>query len=118
MLGAVEQDIRRLHVAVDEPTRMSRVERRGDLSADGDGAGRLERALGSKERSEVGAVHEPHREIQAAVDVARVVDRDTFGCSSDMTSSVSRAKRSRNRSSSAREGATSFSATGRFKRRS
>src|SRR5262249_14584104 len=31
---------------------------------------------GSEERSEVGAVHEPHREVQTAVDVAGVVDRN------------------------------------------
>ena len=37
---------------------------------------RLERALGAQEQAEVGAVNEPHREVDATIDVAGVVDRD------------------------------------------
>ena len=76
VLRAVEQDVRRLDVAVHETARVRGVERCGDLRADGDRPGRLERALRSEQRAKVGAVHEPHREIDTAVDVAGVVDRD------------------------------------------
>ena len=61
---------------MDEPAGVRCVERRGDLRADRDRPGRLERALGPEQGAEVAAVHEPHREVDAAVDVARVVDRD------------------------------------------
>src|SRR5262249_49331661 len=74
MAGLVEQDIRRLHVPMHESLRVRSVERRGDLSADRDGWRRLERALCAQERTEVGPVYEPHREVDAAVDVAGVVD--------------------------------------------
>ena len=76
MAGLVEQDVRRLHVPMHEPSRVRGVERRRDLPADGGDARRLERALCAQERAEVGPVDEPHREVNAAVDVTGVVDRD------------------------------------------
>ena len=69
VLRAVEQDVRRLDVAVHESARVRRVERCGDLRADRDRPRRLERALRSEQRAEIDAVHEPHREIDTAVDV-------------------------------------------------
>ena len=76
MLRAVEQDVRRLDVAVHETAGVCGVERCGDLRADGDRPSRLERALRSEQRAKIDAVHEPHREIDTAVDVTCVVDRD------------------------------------------
>jgi hypothetical protein len=61
---------------VHEPTRVRGVERRGNLRTDRHRASRLERSRGPKKRTEVGAVYEPHREIDVAVDVAGVVDRN------------------------------------------
>ena len=72
----VEQDVRRLHVAVDEPLRVRGVERVGDLRGDRDRARRLERALATQQRLQVGPVDVAHRDEEAAVGLARLVDRD------------------------------------------
>ena len=72
---AVEEDVRRLHVAVDEPASMRRVQGVGDLARDRDRARRLERALAPEERLEVRALDEAHRDEQAIVGLAGLVDR-------------------------------------------
>ena len=55
---------------------MRRIERVRDLAADRERAGGVERALRAQERPEVRALDEAHREVEAAVDVAGVVDRN------------------------------------------
>ena len=72
---AVEEDVRRLHVAVDEPASMRRVQGVGDLARDRDRARRLQRALAPEERLEVRALDEAHRDEQAIVGLAGLVDR-------------------------------------------
>ena len=76
MLRAVEQDVRRLDVAVHEAACVRSVQRGRDLRADRDRPAGSSAPFGSEQRAEIAAVHEPHREIDAPVDVARVVDRD------------------------------------------
>jgi hypothetical protein len=73
---AGEQDVARLDVAVDEAAAVRRVERGGDLADDGHRAARLERALAADRVQEVGAVDEAHGDVELAVDLARLVDRD------------------------------------------
>ena len=73
---AVEQDVRRLDVAVDEPHRVGRLERLGDLEQDRD---RVVDSRGSvlvQAMLQVGALDQLHREVEQAVVVAGVVDRD------------------------------------------
>ena len=72
----VEQHVRGLDVAVDEPVRVGRVERVRDLRGDGDGPLRRQGALAPQQRLEVGPVDVAHRDEQAAVGLARLVDRD------------------------------------------
>ena len=72
----VDQDVRRLHVPVDEPLCMRGVERVGDLRGDRDGARGCERALAPEQRLEVDPVHVAHRDEQAAVCLAGLVDRN------------------------------------------
>ena len=71
----VEQDVGRLHVAVDEPLCVRRVERVRDLGGDRDDPPRRQRALPPEQRLQVGPVHVAHRDEQAAVGLARLVDR-------------------------------------------
>ena len=72
----VEQDVGRLHVAVDEALRVRGVERVGDLRRDRHGPLRRQRALATQERLEVGPVHVPHRDEEPALGLAGLVDRD------------------------------------------
>ena len=76
VLRLVEQDVRRLHVPVHEARGVRGVERRRDLARRSPGLAPGRALPRSQERPEVGAVDEPHREVEAAVDVAGVVDRD------------------------------------------
>ena len=71
-----EQDVARLHVAMDQPGGMGGIERRGRLRDQGDGAVRFQSRLRSKEPLEIGALDVPHRDVQDAVGLAGVVDRD------------------------------------------
>ena len=75
MVPAPDEDVLRLHVAVDEAGLVRRVERVGDGEQDGDRALRRELA-GAHEPLEVGAADEPHRDEQPAVELARLVDAD------------------------------------------
>ena len=72
----VEEDVRRLHVAVDEPERMRGVEGVRDLPRDRDRASRLEGALATQQRLQVGSVDVPHRDEEASFRLARLVHRD------------------------------------------
>ena len=73
---AGEQDIRGLDVAVQHPAGVGRVERRADLADDARGPQRLDASLGSDQRAQVGALDEPHHDVQHAVLFAGVEDRD------------------------------------------
>ncbi len=75
MLVLVEQDVSRLDVAVDESARVCRVERSGSLLGDPDRTSRLQWAI-AKQLLQVGAVDEPHGQVELAVDLAGVVDGD------------------------------------------
>ena len=72
----VEQDVRRLDVAVDEPSGMCGIERVGDLARDRECSGRLERPLASQELREVRPFDVAHRDEQAVIRLAGLVDRD------------------------------------------
>ncbi len=74
-VGALEQDVARLHVAVDEPLRVRLVERARDLAQDVERPGRVEPALPQQHPAEVLALRQPHREEEHPVGLARVVDR-------------------------------------------
>ena len=71
-----EQDVPRLHVAMDQPGGMGGIECRGRLRDQRDGAARFQPRLCSQEPFEIGALDVPHRDVQDAVGLARVVDRD------------------------------------------
>ena len=76
VLAGVEQHVGRLHVAVDEAARVRRVERPRDLRADPDGPCRVERPFAAQQHRQIAPLDVAHGQVQAAVDVARVVDRD------------------------------------------
>ena len=77
VLAGVEQDVRRLHVAVHEAARVRRVERARDLRADraAPAPGRAAPSLRSSARRSR-ALDVAHRQVQPAVGLAGVVDRD------------------------------------------
>ena len=75
MLARVEQDVGGLDVPMDETFRVCRIESVRDLAADGERAGRVERALGAQQRTQIRTLDEAHRQVEATVDVACVVDR-------------------------------------------
>ena len=70
---AVDEDVLRLHVAVDEPRAVGGVERGRNVREQDEHALRLElAALG--EPLQVGSLHEPHRHEEARLALARLVD--------------------------------------------
>ena len=75
MLARIEQHVGGLDVPMDETFRVCRIQGVRDLAADGERAGRVERALGAQERPQIRSLDEAHREVEATVDVACVVDR-------------------------------------------
>ena len=76
MATLVDQYVRRLDVAVDEPLRMSSVERIRDLRDDLERPGGSQHAFTSKHHAQVCALDVAHREVEARISLARVVDRD------------------------------------------
>jgi hypothetical protein len=79
VLAGAEQDVGRLDVAVHDPARVRRVERARDLRDDVRGASGVEVLLGAHERAQVRALDVAHGDVQGAVVLARVVDRDDVG---------------------------------------
>ena len=75
VLVLIEEQVRGLDVAVDEPARVCRVERSGSLLSDPNRTSRFQRAL-AEHLLQVGAVDEAHRDVQLAVDLAGVVNGD------------------------------------------
>ena len=71
-----DEDVRGLHVAVDEAARVRGVERARDLREQRDGALRLEPPLAGDERLEVRAVDVAHRHVQPPALLARAEDLD------------------------------------------
>ena len=71
-----DQHVGRLDVAVHEALGVRRVQRAGHLAHDPDSARRRQRALPREHLGEVGAVDQPHVDVELAVDLAVVVDRD------------------------------------------
>jgi hypothetical protein len=75
-VAVVEQDVARLHVAVDEAAAMGGVEGVRDLRGDRDRARRIERPLAPQQRLEVAAGDVAHRDEQAPLALTGLVDRD------------------------------------------
>ena len=73
---AVEQDVGRLHVPVQESAAMGDVEGRRETRQEPESPLRLERTLAREQRAEVFALDIAHREVQLAVALSRGVDRD------------------------------------------
>ena len=72
------EDVRWFDVAVHQPDAVGCAERGGDLFDDRDGALRRHRAVGYQLIDGL-AVDQPHRDVEAAVDLAEIVDRDDVG---------------------------------------
>ncbi len=79
MVVLVEQDVRRLDVAVHEPVAVRGVERAAELGDDVRRALGVQVVLRAHERAQVGAVDVAHDDEQDVVDLARVVHRDDVG---------------------------------------
>ena len=73
---ALDEDVGRLDVAVDEPALVGGVERRGDRVDDSRSVPRFERPLAVQDAAQIGAVDQVHRHEQQPVLLPRVVDRD------------------------------------------
>jgi hypothetical protein len=74
-----DEDVRRLHVAVDEPGAVGGVERVGDLLADADHVGDGQATLLVDQVAEGRALDQLHHDVRDAVVVARVVGGDDVG---------------------------------------
>ena len=72
----LDHHVRRLHVAVDHLARVRGVERARDLLEDRERLVRVVRAALLDQLLEVGALHVAHRDVDEALVVAGVVDRD------------------------------------------
>ena len=72
----LDQDVGGLDVAVDEAPGVRRVEAGGDTGQHPDGMGGIERPGRLHQAAQVDAVDEPHRQVELAALLARVVDRD------------------------------------------
>ena len=71
-----EQDVGRLDVAMDQPRRVRGVQRARDLVDDQRRPQRVQPALGAQQLVQVGAGHPAHHQVQPAVLLACLVDRD------------------------------------------
>ena len=74
-----EQDVARLDVAVDQAAGVGGVQGPGHLVEDGQGAGRVEAALGLEDAPQVGGVDVAHGQVQQAAVLAGAVDGDDVG---------------------------------------
>jgi len=74
-----DQDVGRLHVAVDEPAGVSRVERRRALLEQLHSPSRIERSLLDQHLVEISADHVVHHEEQQPFVLAGIVDADDVG---------------------------------------
>ena len=74
--GLLDEDVRRLDVAVHEIAGVRGVERGGRLLEEVERAADAQRALPFQHRLEVGAPHVAHGDVQDPFGLARVVDRD------------------------------------------
>ena len=71
-----DQDVARLHVAMDEPVAVGLGEGLCDLGDDPDGAGRLEPSFLGEQGAQVGPVDVAHRQVERPALGARVEDLD------------------------------------------
>ena len=110
----VDHDVGRLHVPVHEAAR--RAPRRGPMppvartQSASEARGMPRRA---EQRRQVGALDQLHGDVELAVRLARVVDRDDARVAQGAASRDSRTKRLRKSALSARAGVSSFRATRR-----
>ena len=74
--SARDEHVPGLHVPVEEPALVGRVERRGDLLHQPHDALRLERALSVEDLAQVAALDPPHRDEEEALGLALLVHRD------------------------------------------
>src|SRR5512134_878200 len=73
---AIEQDVARLHVSMDEPMPVGGVERVRDLLEDGYRPCGIQGPPAPQERLQVPARHIAHRDEEPTVLLSRLVDRD------------------------------------------
>ena len=81
-VGAVartDEDVRRLHVAVHEPTGVRGVECGGDLPEDAERPAKRELPLAHEQRLQVAALDVGHRDVEEPVLLAGIEDRDDAG---------------------------------------
>ncbi len=90
----IQHDVAGLHIAVDDPAVVCRIERSCDLGNQAGGLARRERAVAAEERGEILAVDQLHHEVRALVVDAEVVDRHDAGVA-ERRSSVSLLAKSR-----------------------
>jgi hypothetical protein len=76
VLLAGDEDIRRLHVSMNETPFMCSVERGSDLFDDRERALGLKRSVTAQKRAKVGAGDVAHRDVEELPEFARLVDRD------------------------------------------
>ena len=76
MVVVGDEDVGRLDVPVDESSGVGGVERRADLADDAKGATERKSSFLGEQGLQVGALDARHRDIEQAVRLAGVVDRD------------------------------------------
>ena len=72
----LDEDVRRLHVAMDQPPGVRCVQGAGHLCSDPQDPGRSDGVAISRQLLEVRALDIAHRDVEQALCIARVVDRD------------------------------------------
>ncbi|PQM44355.1 hypothetical protein C1Y40_05487 [Mycobacterium talmoniae] len=70
-----DQDVFRLHIAMGHPGGVRGIQRGGDLTHDGHRPRRAQRSVPLQQRRQIGAVDQPHIQIQQPTDLAVIVDR-------------------------------------------
>ena len=68
-----DEDVRRLHITVDEPTRVGGIQRGSDLAHQGERPLRIERRLSLEQGAEIGALDVAHGDVEPSVRLTRVV---------------------------------------------